>query len=171
MLFLCARCKTRYKVADEKVQGRVLKIRCRQCSALIVLRGNQQSSANESAGERVARPVRDRIVNQISSKPAAEQSTEIKWHVAIGREKKGPMTAAEVVALIRDGSLNGRSYIWRRGFESWQHLEAVGDFNAALESPVIPALDSPAIPNLPPDNNDVGGATVAMPGPSFWTNT
>ena len=43
MLFLCARCRTRYKVADEKVQNRNLKICCCNCSAIIVLKKDNDS--------------------------------------------------------------------------------------------------------------------------------
>lgn len=38
MKFLCDRCKTRYSITDEKVRGKVLKIRCKTCSAVITVR-------------------------------------------------------------------------------------------------------------------------------------
>lgn len=38
MRFTCDTCHTRYTLADEKVRGRVLKIRCRNCSAVMVVR-------------------------------------------------------------------------------------------------------------------------------------
>ena len=38
MKFLCDKCKTRYTISDEKVRGKVLKIRCKNCAHIIVVR-------------------------------------------------------------------------------------------------------------------------------------
>src|SRR5215470_400178 len=38
MKFQCDRCKTRYSIADEKVRGKILKIRCKSCEAVITVR-------------------------------------------------------------------------------------------------------------------------------------
>lgn len=38
MKFSCESCLTRYAIADEKVAGRVLKIRCKQCGSVMVVR-------------------------------------------------------------------------------------------------------------------------------------
>ncbi|MEW5855462.1 MAG: GYF domain-containing protein, partial [Myxococcota bacterium] len=38
MKFSCDKCETKYSIADEKVRGKVLKIRCKKCENIIVLR-------------------------------------------------------------------------------------------------------------------------------------
>jgi predicted Zn finger-like uncharacterized protein len=38
MKFHCDRCKTRYSIADERVRGKILKIRCKNCSAVITVK-------------------------------------------------------------------------------------------------------------------------------------
>ncbi len=38
MKFLCDRCKTRYSIGDDRVRGKILKIRCKNCSAVITVR-------------------------------------------------------------------------------------------------------------------------------------
>src|SRR5262249_28747412 len=38
MKFQCERCKTRYSIADEKVRGKILKIRCKTCSTIITVK-------------------------------------------------------------------------------------------------------------------------------------
>ena len=40
MKISCQSCQSKYNVADEKVQGKVVKIRCRKCGATIVVDGN-----------------------------------------------------------------------------------------------------------------------------------
>ena len=38
MKFSCERCHTRYSIADERVRGKILKIRCKTCAAVISVR-------------------------------------------------------------------------------------------------------------------------------------
>jgi predicted Zn finger-like uncharacterized protein len=38
MKFVCNKCKTKYSIADEKVRRKVLKIRCKNCSNIIIVR-------------------------------------------------------------------------------------------------------------------------------------
>jgi predicted Zn finger-like uncharacterized protein len=38
MKFVCESCGTKYSIADEKVRRKVLKIRCKNCSNIIVVR-------------------------------------------------------------------------------------------------------------------------------------
>jgi predicted Zn finger-like uncharacterized protein len=44
MKFHCDRCKTRYSIADDRVRGKILKIRCKNCSAVITVREGMDSS-------------------------------------------------------------------------------------------------------------------------------
>src|SRR5580693_608771 len=39
MKIVCDSCGTKYSIADEKVRGKVFKIRCKKCSHIIVVRG------------------------------------------------------------------------------------------------------------------------------------
>ena len=45
MKFLCDQCKAKYQIADEKVQGKTLRMKCRKCGHIIEIRA---SSAHES---------------------------------------------------------------------------------------------------------------------------
>jgi predicted Zn finger-like uncharacterized protein len=38
MKFVCDRCLTKYSIADEKVRGRILKVRCKSCSNIITVK-------------------------------------------------------------------------------------------------------------------------------------
>lgn len=46
MKFLCDQCKAKYQIADEKVQGKTLKMKCRKCGHIIEIR----AAATESVG-------------------------------------------------------------------------------------------------------------------------
>ncbi|MCA9664696.1 MAG: zinc-ribbon domain-containing protein [Myxococcales bacterium] len=49
MKFVCEKCKTKYSIADEKVRGKVLKIRCKNCANIIVVREAAQPAARKAA--------------------------------------------------------------------------------------------------------------------------
>jgi predicted Zn finger-like uncharacterized protein len=38
MKFVCDRCQTKYSIADEKVRGKILKVRCKSCANIITVR-------------------------------------------------------------------------------------------------------------------------------------
>jgi predicted Zn finger-like uncharacterized protein len=49
MKFQCDRCQTRYSIGEEKIRGKVLKIRCKNCSAVITVREGNASTTGPEA--------------------------------------------------------------------------------------------------------------------------
>jgi predicted Zn finger-like uncharacterized protein len=45
--FLCDRCKTRYSIGDDRVRGKILKIRCKNCANVITVREGMEAQAVE----------------------------------------------------------------------------------------------------------------------------
>ena len=45
MKLICDACSAKYSIADEKVAGKVFKIRCKKCSNVIVVRGSHEGGA------------------------------------------------------------------------------------------------------------------------------
>jgi predicted Zn finger-like uncharacterized protein len=54
MKFFCQKCNTKYAIADEKVRGKVLKIRCKKCQAIIVVREGGASADNAAVAPAAA---------------------------------------------------------------------------------------------------------------------
>ena len=50
MKITCQSCQSKYNVADEKVEGKIVKIRCRKCGATIVVNGTGGAATNGTAG-------------------------------------------------------------------------------------------------------------------------
>src|SRR3954452_3157922 len=48
MKIVCDSCGTKYSIADEKVRGKVFKIRCKKCSHIIVVRGGADGNVEAS---------------------------------------------------------------------------------------------------------------------------
>jgi predicted Zn finger-like uncharacterized protein len=49
MKFLCDQCKAKYQIADEKVQGKTLKMKCRKCGHVIEIRAAEVAGAGAGA--------------------------------------------------------------------------------------------------------------------------
>ena len=44
MKIVCDSCSTKYSISDDKVRGKVFKIRCKKCSHIIVVKGGEAQS-------------------------------------------------------------------------------------------------------------------------------
>jgi predicted Zn finger-like uncharacterized protein len=55
MKFVCDRCQTKYSIADEKVRGKILKVRCKSCTNIITVR-EEAGAAGVAGGGAVRRP-------------------------------------------------------------------------------------------------------------------
>jgi predicted Zn finger-like uncharacterized protein len=119
MKIVCDNCATKYSIADEKVRGKVFKIRCKKCSHIIVVKGTEGGAVEAGAP---------------AEAPAAEAPAEAAggadgWHVVINGEQVGPLQPAEVRAKFRAGEIDVETYAWREGFGDWQRLGSIDEFS------------------------------------------
>ena len=54
MKISCQSCQAKYTIADEKVVGKVVKIRCKKCGATIVVNGNESDAASGGVADYTA---------------------------------------------------------------------------------------------------------------------
>ena len=100
MIFSCEKCSARYSIPDEKVHGKVLKVRCKKCSHVIVVRAKRGGAAAKSSSD----------------------SQRVQWYVAIKGKQHGPMTQDGVSALFNKGRIRDRSFVWHKGLKAWTRL-------------------------------------------------
>src|SRR5262245_32478404 len=112
MKIICDSCGTKYSISDDKVRGKVFKIRCKKCSHIIVVRGG------EGQEEAAAAP--------------AAAAAEGGWHIVVDGEQVGPIPEADVRARIERGEIRADTYIWKEGFADWLKLSAVPEFADAV---------------------------------------
>src|SRR5689334_4017879 len=134
MKIVCDACSAKYSIADDKVKGKVFKIRCKKCSNIIVVRGNAGAGAAAGGGGADEAPaaydqketrVYDYQGYDDAGGPAADEPV---WHLVIDQEQVGPIAATEVQRRFSSGEIDGDTYIWREGFGDWQPLSAVEAF-------------------------------------------
>jgi predicted Zn finger-like uncharacterized protein len=109
MKIVCDSCGTKYSISDDKVRGKVFKIRCKKCSHIIVVRGNETASAAAAAA------------------PAAAVEAG-GWHLVVDGDQVGPIPDADVRGRIERGEINAETYAWKEGFADWLKLSAIQEF-------------------------------------------
>ncbi len=115
MKFYCDSCNTKYAISDDKVRGKVLKVKCKHCGNVITVR--------ELAP--VASP----------PKPPAIPSTQIpqtNWHFSINGQSTGPMGLASLKARYATGEIGDETYVWHDTFDGWKPVASVAIFDDAL---------------------------------------
>jgi predicted Zn finger-like uncharacterized protein len=129
MKITCQSCHSKYNVADEKVQGKVAKIRCRKCGATMVVDGTGAAAAN--GGSPPSAPAVDSPAGAASSNAVGAPDIS-QWHVNVAEGDQRTMTLAEVVDAYHTGTVTQDTYIWTDGMDDWKALGEVEAILAAL---------------------------------------
>jgi predicted Zn finger-like uncharacterized protein len=103
MKIVCDSCGAKYSIADEKVAGKIFKIRCKKCSSVLEVRGDQ-------AG---AHPFADANAPQ-------DAGGDATWYIVVDGEQKGPLPPIELSQLFAKGTVGLDSYVWKEGFDDWK---------------------------------------------------
>ena len=141
MKIVCDSCGTKYSIADEKVRGKVFKIRCKKCSHIIVVRGTADAAAA----------------------PAAAATAESGgWHLVVDGEQVGPLPEAEIRARLGRGEINGETYIWKEGLADWLKLATVPEFADAASPGAQPTDVAGGAGDLFTDSAPMSGAGGAQ---------
>jgi predicted Zn finger-like uncharacterized protein len=117
MKIVCDSCATKYSISDDKVRGKVFKIRCKKCSHIIVVRGTTDASA---------------------AAPASAAADGGGWHLVVDGDQVGPLVESEIRARLARNEISGDTYIWKEGFADWLKLATVAEFSdvASAAAPV-----------------------------------
>jgi predicted Zn finger-like uncharacterized protein len=78
MKFVCDRCQTKYSIADEKVRGKVLKVRCKTCGNVITVREGPSASAGGRQSVPSMAPVRPSSSSLAPVKPSSPSMSAVR---------------------------------------------------------------------------------------------
>jgi predicted Zn finger-like uncharacterized protein len=133
MKIVCGACGAKYSIADEKVHGKVFKIRCKKCSNVIVVKGTVGDDAKTGATVEAA-----------------------EWFIVVDGDQVGPITTRDVDTYYMSGKIETDSYIWREGMPNWVHLQEIPEFEHLFSGMAGPDDKTSVSPGL--DDPDMGGA-------------
>ena len=111
MKIVCENCGAKYRIADDKVQGKTFKLRCKRCEDVIRVEGDGASESGSGAA------------SGFGEDYGGDSSVE--WYAVIDGDRAGPITSDEVAAYVGEGVLDGESYVWRSGLDDWKPLRDV----------------------------------------------
>lgn len=148
MRIVCESCGTKYSISDEKVRGKLFKIRCKKCSHVIVVRGVEDAAAEEQPS--------------LPEPSAAGASGGMEWFYVVDGQQAGPISAEEVPAYVAAGSIQADTYMWREGMDDWIHLSEMPEFSHLVEDALAASSPGPST-----DEHDTGANGAALGGHVF----
>jgi predicted Zn finger-like uncharacterized protein len=135
MKIQCQSCQAKYTIADEKVLGKVVKIRCKKCSSTIVINGNEHQQAEDGADTHVF--------------DYASQSNE-QWTVNVADGDQRTMTIAEIASEYRTGVVNDETYCWKDGMTDWLPVREIDQIYGAIKLGGAAAREEIVAQSVPP---------------------
>lgn len=171
MKIVCDACQAKYSISDDKVQGKVFKIRCKKCSNIIVVRGGASEQPQVAAQEQKDTRVYD-YGYEGGGGDQAPAADDAVWHLVVNQDQVGPMTVAEVQQRFAAGEIDGETFTWREGFGDWLPLSQVEPFTALVASGSTTSASNggggaAAIGAMFGSGDDAGGTSRNDPGDLF----
>jgi predicted Zn finger-like uncharacterized protein len=145
----CPACAAKYSVADDKIQSRLAKIRCRKCGVTIVIdgtvdpinvyvgEGGQKSAAASLPGPSNPARAEGSLGFEAAPESGAPDSTgpgPNEYAVDIADNDQRNMSLDRIVAAYNSGLITAETYIWREGMPDWQMLADVSEVYSALHA-------------------------------------
>lgn len=176
MNFSCNKCQRRYSIADDKVRGKTVKVRCKNCQNVISVEGPPEEVEEstrvvsladvERLREQDRSLAEEETASPVTQAPAAAASqswedeptrtmplrdTRSPWFVMVKSKQEGPLDEGALSELIASGSVTARSYFWQQGMPDWkrgQDIPELAGFFAPAEP--LPAPPPPPMRTAPP---------------------
>jgi predicted Zn finger-like uncharacterized protein len=171
MKIVCDACQAKYSIADEKIQGKAFKIRCKKCGHIIVVKtgGDAVAGAAAPAAADKAKPSAAEESAAAAVTPmvvASAPADQAVWHVVVDGEQVGPLNEVEVKDRLREGKINSDTLVWKEGFADWMQLSTVPELAAILAR----ITHHPAAKPAAHDSGRVSSSMKAAPSGSTQTD-
>ena len=101
MRFVCPNCKTRYRIEDSKIAGKLLQIRCKSCSKILSVKDPAVAGTADFVS--------------IVEAPEPEKI----WYAEIDATRVGPMTIGAVQQQMRYGLFEFTTLFWISPMENF----------------------------------------------------
>jgi predicted Zn finger-like uncharacterized protein len=137
MKITCESCGAKYTIADDKVIGRKVKIRCKGCSTPIVVDGQKLGPSAAPPGSPDAK------AETLLPQPSPD------WSVNLSETDQRSMTTQQLVEAFQSGQVTPEAYVWREGMADWVPLLDCAEL-APLLTPAAGAMPTPPFPEQQP---------------------
>lgn len=158
MKVTCQACSAEYTIADDKVKGRKVKIRCKACQTPIVVDG-QNPTADVGSGASEPPPALDPFAPETAIAPEADV-----WNVNLSDTDSRTMTTAEVLDAFRTGVVTTDAYVWKDGMTDWVPIMECVELAPLLSGPTDPPAPVAGQTPLAPPVAAAPGASASKLG-------
>lgn len=149
MKITCHACDAKYTIADEKVTGRTVKIKCKKCGATIVVAADQAGGGG-APGAPNAEPQHhggedDMMATRVAGQDGAPPMiTAPEWTVSVAEGDERQMSQLQLAEEMQRGVVTGDTYVWRDGMGDWLSVSQVPELAALLaRAAAPPAMTAP----------------------------
>ena len=132
MKISCQSCAAKYTIADEKVVGKVIKIKCKKCGATIVVNGNDPAALAQQIQAEAASFDENASTQLFAQSGAAGAGSPDEWTVSVTDEDQRTMTTQQVVQAYADGTIATDTFVWKDGMADWLPLAEVPELATQL---------------------------------------
>ncbi len=122
MKISCQACAAKYTIADEKVLGKIVKIRCKKCGETISVNGNEMLDEDEPTAMFAV-------------------ATHELWTVSFSETDQKTLAVSEMSRDFGLGKITGDTYVWREGMSDWLPLRDVQELREAVMGEGGPSFD------------------------------
>jgi len=177
--FSCNKCQRRYSIADEKVRGKTVKIRCKNCQNVISvegppleveestrvvsladverLRAQERSLAEEeaaAASPEVAEPEPGEQSpwddEPTRAVPIPTQDASVPWFAMVQGKQEGPLEEPGLRELVDSGAISPRTYFWQQGMADWKRGSDIPELASLFAQPEPLPAPAPVYAEPPP---------------------
>ena len=128
MKITCQACQAKYTIADEKIQGKIAKIRCRKCGATVLVDASGGAAAKGDASADA-------------------------WLVSVAEGDQRTLSVPEIAQAYASNVINDDTYVWKDGMTDWKPLAEMSELISACRSftqaPVTSEAPPPAASPTP----------------------
>ena len=121
MKVTCQSCQAKYTIADEKVRGKIAKIRCKKCGTTIIVNGTDTASG---------------AVADYTHQGSADE----QWSVLVAEGDQRTVTSAQISDLYASGAISLETPAWKDGMPDWLPISQIGSLRSVLEHGPRPTL-------------------------------
>jgi predicted Zn finger-like uncharacterized protein len=150
--FACDRCKTRYSIGEDRVRGKILKIRCKNCANVITVR---EGMGDAEAGGAPAAPAAS------AARAAPPPALDDEWYVSIDGQQSGPLSLDAAQRWIAGKPFAADLHCWKEGFDDWLPVDKVSHFRNLRKRPPPRPSAPPPIPRREEEPKPLFAATMA----------
>jgi predicted Zn finger-like uncharacterized protein len=142
MKFFCDKCKTRYSIGDDRVRGKILKIRCKNCANVITVREGMDGAGPDAGPGSPSGS--HQAISAAASAPAMPAAAakpppalEEEWYVSIDGAQTGPLSLGDAQKWVAAKPYEADLHCWSEGFDDWLPVDKVSHFRG-LRKPALP---------------------------------